>query len=846
MTPLLEVPEWYDVCLRYRYNIFAFAVEALGIQPTWQQKLLFDSVQCPGSRTSVASGHGCFGKGTLLMRADGRSVAVEDVHVGDRLMGDDGQSTREVLELKRGQQAMYRFTYADGTSHVFNESHILCLVATNSKGTRQAGQKITVTVAEWLKWGEDKKRCHAIYRSPVKSYAGADHQDALPIPPYLLGVWLGDGHSTGSTFTTADAEILQVLQEQACVFGCELVSAKNQNAGKATTWNMTQHKGSATPFGRALSRLKLPKNKHIPDCYLYASLEDRKQLLAGLIDTDGALDGCSYDFVQKKTRLAHQVMQLARSIGCHATIRKVSKTCGSTGVAGDYWRVTIGRNTDLIPVRIARKKRPDKPHQRRNLHFSIRSVEPLGVGDYYGFVLDGNSQFLGADFTVLHNTGKTSGAGVVALWHLLFFPESVMMFTAPQIGQLRKLVWKEISISLARLKSGHLAWLADYVEVLAETVYIRGYDKTWHVFAKTAPKNAPTNLAGLHGDHYMVWGDEASGIEDQVYDVIMGALTHESNRAVLTSQPTRNSGFFFDTHHKLSYAAGGVWNNLVFNGELSPLVSESVLYEMLQKYGSREDAGYLIRVRGEFADRADEFLVTRRQSAEMFVGTCLYPGKHDDYGYLISVDVGGGVGRDDSVICVARVWGETTHGERARRVEVIDIPLCSGTQNFTYMAAMIEDLLATYNNANVVLDANGVGAGLAQQLKDRGIFYKAVNWGGPCFKDADKKYYFNKRSQAIVDFSHAAQQGRFKILDAKYRVKIEDQVTRLPFGFDDQARYKVWSKDEMKRKGLRSPDVADTFAFLFLAGVMYTSAESDLQQAGSADDDAWALLDGGQ
>jgi hypothetical protein len=70
----------------------------------------------------------------------------------------------------------------------------------------------------------------------------------------------------------------------------------------------------------------------------------------------------------------------------------------------------------------------------------------------------------------------------------MLFPHSVMMFSAPQIQQLRKLVWKEIEICLSLMRNGRLAWLADYITVLAESVYIKGHQKTWHVYAKTAPK----------------------------------------------------------------------------------------------------------------------------------------------------------------------------------------------------------------------------------------------------------------------------------------------------------------------------------------------------------------------
>ncbi len=71
----------------------------------------------------------------------GDVVAAEDINLGDRLMGSDGDSFRTVLELKRGREPMYRFTYSDGSSHVFNESHILMFGSNKlGKGKRVSGE----------------------------------------------------------------------------------------------------------------------------------------------------------------------------------------------------------------------------------------------------------------------------------------------------------------------------------------------------------------------------------------------------------------------------------------------------------------------------------------------------------------------------------------------------------------------------------------------------------------------------------------------------------------------------------------------------------------------------------
>lgn len=634
LASLLTLPEWKKLCHRYRYDIGRFASEALGMDYTWQQNELFVSVAQDGSRTSVSSGHGCFAKGTMIRLADGQAIAVEDITIDHFLMGDDGQSKREVLYLERGQEAMFEFTYSDGTSHTFNESHILCL-------------KHVVT-------GEKQD-------IPVKEY------------------------------------------------------------------------NRLSPMDRALY--------------------------------------------------------------------------------GIYRRI-LGQ--DIV--------------------YTIHQVENIGVGDYYGFLVDGNHKFLAADNTVFHNTGKTRSAGIIALWHLLFFPESVMMFSAPQIQQLRKLVWKEIEICKTLLQNGRLAWLAEYIVVLAESVYIKGFQKTWHVYAKTAPKGNPQSLAGNHGVYLMIWVDEAAAVDGPVFDVLTGALTEVNNRMCLTSQPAKQSGFFYDTHHKLSKRAGGVWNALVFNSEETRLVAKSKIKEAILQYGSRDDPQYMIRIRGLFPDLAGEFIISQRMAEQAYVGKALDKKKHAKYGYFILVDVGGGVGRDDSTICIAKVWGHTQWGSTARRAELVKIPLCKNNDNIHELTAVIEACMIEYPNATILLDSNGAGAGLAQNLKSLGYYFKPMHWGGQCFSNRNKKEFVNKRAQAYVALSRAIAQGRFKIRTGFLKSKILEQVTRIPYTFDDQARFKILSKEEMRRKGIHSPDIADCFAFIFLEGTHYTPVSDKISDVVDPED----------
>ena len=184
----------------------------------------------------------------------------------------------------------------------------------------------------------------------------------------------------------------------------------------------------------------------------------------------------------------------------------------------------------------------------------------------------------------------------------------------------------------------------------------------------------------------------------------------------------------------------------------------------------------------------------------------------------------GGVGRDDSVIAVSKVWGEAQWGDRARRVEVVDIPLCKNKDDVVELLAKINECILKYPNATLVVDDNGAGKGLGQLLKKHGIWYMPVYWGGACFNNDNRKEYVNKRALAYVCLKRAIESGRFKVKTRKYKVKIQDQIIKIPYTFDEHSRYKILSKDEMKRQGIKSPDLGDVFAFIFLENVFYTEA----------------------
>ncbi|MAD95859.1 MAG: hypothetical protein CMB99_00885 [Flavobacteriaceae bacterium] len=821
---ITDDPRWKPFVARYAHDPVLFAQEVQGIYLSDQQMDLAALVAAPDSRTAVPSGHGCFAKGTEIMLASGDVIPVEEILPGHRVMAANGQSSRRVCELRRGRENMYRFTYNDGTSHVFNESHILCLVATNSKGRRTAGDKITVTVREWLTWGEDKKRCHAIYRSPVRSFDRAE--GSLPLPPYILGVWLGDGHASAARVTTADPEIKQALQSFADSTGT-LRLKHVAKCGNAETLALSTTKWQDNAFINGLRDAGVFTDKHIPDQYLLAPLADRLELLAGLIDTDGSRDCHGYDFIQKSERLARQVAWLARSVGCHSTLKSTTKVCGNTGASGTYWRVTIGRNTDAIPVRVQRKKINNPNSQRRNLHFGIKSCEPLGEGDYFGFVLDGDHQFLGGDFTVLHNTGKTTSIANLCLWHLLCFFNSNTLLTANDMDQMKVTIWKEIAIAKNRIKRGPHAWIAQHIDILSDgNARIVGYEKEWFIESKTANAQNANKMAGRHADDLLIIVDEASTVPDEVTTTLKGALSSgPGNRMLMTSQPTKTSGFFYDACHKLSIHNGGKWVPLRLSSVDSPWVSDEALKEWWNDYDEDER---LVRILGQFPENSSKFMMGRRDAERMYKFDAPIIGEGDEWGWMILTDVALGEGLRDKSACVAvRISG---HGEE-RKVEVMEIPFFTNNIRSNKLPYHIQEAGQSYENVSWGVDAGGIGATTCQQLEDLGIPVHRLLWGNPCFRKRNKQRYLNLRAQAMHQAAMAAKDGRLIIRTNKYKKLLIDQASRIPKDWTGKSLIKVPEKGSRAWEGMKSPDLWDAICFAFIEGLDYMPCSESANDA---------------
>lgn len=361
-----------------------------------------------GMHVGVLGCPGCHAKGTGIVMHDGSIKNVEDVIVGDLLMGPDSEP-REVLKLAQGREEMVKITPERGESFVVNKSHMLHLTQSKLKIKGRYPDGINMKVSSYL---EAKDSDSQVVEGLRLRKAGiALPEKELAIPPYIFGLWLGDGHSSSATLTSADDKIVAEWYAFADSRKLRVTKQEIKN-NKASSYFVVGSEYSENTFLKDLRQLGVYNNKHIPEIYLTASRKQRMGLLAGLIDSDGGLEANKkgWEIIQKSKPLTDGIIRLARSLGYHASINEVKKFCTykRKKVWGDYYSMYISA-PDLtdVPVLLDRKKIKEKMISKDPLNYGF-SCEPLPADDFYGFTLDRDHLYLTSDFFVHHNSGKTS------------------------------------------------------------------------------------------------------------------------------------------------------------------------------------------------------------------------------------------------------------------------------------------------------------------------------------------------------------------------------------------------------------------------------------------------------
>jgi hypothetical protein len=417
-------PASLDTLKQMREDACSSTSFAFKLQP--QQRFL-RRVLSPDSPTqNLLLVHGvgqgkCHGIDTEILMFDGTIKKIQDIVVGDLLMGDDS-TPRTVLSLARGRDKLFEIRSVKGDSYTVNSEHILSLKYT---GTHDI---IDVPLDKYLEFSNKRK-------SSLKGYMTAVDFEHKPIDfdPYMLGNWLGDESKRDPLICCQDSAVLHYMREFAHNHNLGL----NYQSGYEYRFS-ADTRNEENVFLTFLKKHNLIHNKHVPTNYKINSRAVRLQILAGLIDTDGYLipEGSTYEITQKSKQLTDDIIFLARSLGFYTNTKRVIKTCTykENIVGGYYYRTYISGDVSQIPVKIHRKKSPPRRQKKDVLKYGFSVVE-LGEGDYYGFVLDGNHRYVLGNFTVTHNTCSSIQVAEEYILRPEFQDKKVLVLANPSIQE---------------------------------------------------------------------------------------------------------------------------------------------------------------------------------------------------------------------------------------------------------------------------------------------------------------------------------------------------------------------------------------------------------------------------
>lgn len=403
--------------------------------------------------------------------------------------------------------------------------------------------------------------------------------------------------------------------------------------------------------------------------------------------------------------------------------------------------------------------------------------------------------------------GKTALKAVLVIWFLCCRPNPKVVATAPTRQQLYDVLWAEIAKWLNSSKVKNLL-------VWTKTkVYMVGHEDRWFATAKTATK--PENMQGYHEEYMLFLVDEASGVADNILGAILGTLTGDDNKLLMCSNPTRTSGVFFDSHNKdrEHYKTHKV------SSRNSKRTSKENIAMLERKYGRDSDV-VRVRVDGEFPKaEADTFIAL--EIAELAT-TC----KIDPLGGVLHLGVDVARFGDDETVIAPRIGGKVFDLRCYRKQNT----MVTAGWALNIAGAMMKEF-PQLQRAEIKVDDSGVGGGVTDRLKEvineQGLPYIIVpvnNGSKP-----DDEHYENKGAETWADFREELQenfsqymQGNEPMIELPNNDKLISQLTTRKYRMTSKGKIALERKEDMKKRGLQSPDRADAVILSFIEGPRYT------------------------
>jgi len=390
-----------------------------------------------------------------------------------------------------------------------------------------------------------------------------------------------------------------------------------------------------------------------------------------------------------------------------------------------------------------------------------------------------------------HGIGKSALVAWLVLWALATREDARGVVTANTDSQLKTKTWPEIAkwhrLSLIRhwfVHTGTALYAAD-----------PGHEQTWRIDAVPWSKSNPAAFAGLHnqGKRLLLVFDEASEIDDLIWEVAEGALTDSDTEILWLAfgNPTRNSGRFRECFGRLRHR----WTTRQIDSRSARMPNQALIAQWVEDYG--EDSDFIrVRVKGMFP-RAGSMQLIGFDIAERAAKAEALATQFDPL--VMAVDVAR-FGDDLSVICFRRGRdARTLPNEKHRGLDTMQL------------AARAAALIAAHAPDAVFVDETGVGGGVVDRLRQLGHAVIGIQFGARPDGAVDGELVANKRAEMWCRMRQWLKSGGAIPDDAE----LAADLTGVEYGYTIHNEILLEKKDDMKKRGLASPDAGDALALTF-------------------------------
>ena len=383
-----------------------------------------------------------------------------------------------------------------------------------------------------------------------------------------------------------------------------------------------------------------------------------------------------------------------------------------------------------------------------------------------------------------HGIGKSALVAWVILWAMSTRPHLAGVVTANTASQLEDKTWRELSIWHKRAINKH------WFKWTATKFYQIDHPETWFVSAEPWSKERPEAFAGLHAEHVLMIFDEASAIDDVIWETAEGALTTPGAIWAVFGNPTRNSGRFHGCFHRFRHR----WLTRQVDSRSARMTNKAQLNQWIADYG--EDSDFVrVRVRGVFP-RAGSNQLIPSDLVEAAKDKSLREEVYRSAPLVFGLDVAR-FGDDQSVLTKR----QGLYAQEQRKWRGLDLMTLAG---------IVAQHIDKDQPDAVFVDMGGLGAGVVDRLHQLGYDQViGVDFGGVPTNSAE---HVNKRTEMWCGVLDWLKNGGALPPDQE----LADDLTGPEYGFTgDKGQLVLEKKSDMKKRGLASPDCGDSLALTF-------------------------------